>query len=84
MVFVVIMSIIKTLYDTMPDGREVYLYTIENNNGIKAVPRTIKYVLRETPHNLCKGKILKYREYFIADEDGMLQKHAERLVGVEK
>ena len=36
MVFVVIMSIIKTLYDTMPDGREVYLYTIENNNGVKA------------------------------------------------
>ena len=56
----------------------------ENSNGIKAVPRTIKYVLRETPHNLCKGKILKYREYFIADEDGMLQKYAERLVGVEK
>ena len=56
----------------------------ESSNGIKAVPRTIKYVLRETPHNLCKGKILKYREYFIADEDGMLQKHAERLVGVER
>ncbi|MBQ8028997.1 MAG: galactose mutarotase [Clostridia bacterium] len=30
------MSIIKTLFDTMPDGREVYLYTIENNNGVKA------------------------------------------------
>ena len=30
------MSVIKTLYDTMPDGREVYLYTIENNNGVRA------------------------------------------------
>lgn len=30
------MSILKTLYDTMPDGREVYLYTIENNNGVSA------------------------------------------------
>lgn len=30
------MSIERTLFDTMPDGREVYLYTIENNNGVKA------------------------------------------------
>ena len=30
------MSVTKTLFDTMPDGREVYLYTIENNNGISA------------------------------------------------
>lgn len=28
------MSVIKTLYDTMPDGREVYQYKIENNNGV--------------------------------------------------
>lgn len=30
------MSIRKTLYDTMPDGREVHLFTIENNNGVTA------------------------------------------------
>lgn len=30
------MSIERTLFDTMPDGREVYLYTIENNAGVKA------------------------------------------------
>ena len=30
------MSVTKTLFDTMPDGREVYLYTIENNNGVSA------------------------------------------------
>lgn len=30
------MSIVKTLYDTMPDGRDVFLYTIENNNGVSA------------------------------------------------
>ena len=30
------MSVTKTLYDTMPDSRPVYLYTIENNNGITA------------------------------------------------
>ena len=28
------MSVIKTLYDTMPDGRNVYQYKIENNNGV--------------------------------------------------
>ena len=28
------MSVIKTLYDIMPDGREVYQYKIENNNGV--------------------------------------------------
>lgn len=28
------MSVIKTLYDTMPDGREVFQYKIENNNGV--------------------------------------------------
>ncbi len=28
------MSVIKSLYDTMPDGREVYLFKIENNNGV--------------------------------------------------
>ena len=28
------MSVIKTFYDTMPDGREVYQYKIENNNGV--------------------------------------------------
>ena len=28
------MSVTKTLYDTMPDSSPVYLYTIENNNGI--------------------------------------------------
>lgn len=30
------MSVTKTLYDTMPDSSPVYLYTIENNNGITA------------------------------------------------
>lgn len=30
------MSVTKTLFDTMPDGREVHLFTIENNNGISA------------------------------------------------
>ena len=30
------MSIIRTLYDTMPDGTDVYLYTIENVSGTKA------------------------------------------------
>ena len=30
------MSVTKTLYDTMPDGREVFLYTMENNNGVSA------------------------------------------------
>lgn len=30
------MSVTKTLYDTMPDSRPVYLYTIENNNGVTA------------------------------------------------
>lgn len=30
------MSVIKTHYDNMPDGREVFLYTIENNNGVQA------------------------------------------------
>lgn len=30
------MSVTKTLFDTMPDGREVYLFTIENNNGVSA------------------------------------------------
>ena len=30
------MSVTKTLYDTMPDERPVYLYTIENNNGVTA------------------------------------------------
>ena len=30
------MSVTKTIYDTMPDGREVYLYTIENNNHVSA------------------------------------------------
>ena len=28
------MSVTKTFYDVMPDGRDVYLYTIENNNGV--------------------------------------------------
>ena len=30
------MSVTKTLYDTMPDSSPVYLYTIENNNGVTA------------------------------------------------
>ncbi|MCQ2462955.1 MAG: galactose mutarotase [Clostridia bacterium] len=30
------MSVTKTLYGTMPDGREVHLFTIENNNGLQA------------------------------------------------
>lgn len=30
------MSVTKTLFDLMPDGSEVYLYTIENNNGVSA------------------------------------------------
>lgn len=30
------MSIERTLFDTMPDGRDVYLYTIENSSGVKA------------------------------------------------
>ena len=30
------MSVTKTLYYTMPDSSPVYLYTIENNNGITA------------------------------------------------
>ncbi len=30
------MSVIKTIFDTMPDGREVYLYTIENEAGVSA------------------------------------------------
>lgn len=30
------MSVTKTHYDTMPDGREVFLYTIENNCGVSA------------------------------------------------
>lgn len=30
------MSVIKTVFDMMPDGRTVYLYTIENNNGVSA------------------------------------------------
>ena len=30
------MSVIKTLYDVMPDGRSVWLYTIENRNGVSA------------------------------------------------
>ncbi len=30
------MSITKTLYDLMPDGREVHIFTITNNNGISA------------------------------------------------
>lgn len=30
------MSVTKTLYDTMPDSRPVFLYTIENNNGVTA------------------------------------------------
>ena len=30
------MSVTKTLFDTMPDGREVHLFTIENNNGVSA------------------------------------------------
>ena len=30
------MSVTKTLFDTMPDGTEVYLLTIENNNGVSA------------------------------------------------
>lgn len=30
------MSVTKTLFDLMPDGREVYLYTIENNHGVSA------------------------------------------------
>ena len=29
------MSVIKTFYDIMPDGREVYQYMIENTNGVK-------------------------------------------------
>ncbi len=54
-----------------------------NEQSKSAVARSIKYVLREAPHNLCKGKVLQYKEYFVADEDGMLEKYAERLVGVE-
>lgn len=30
------MSVTKTLFDLMPDGREVHLFTIENNNGVSA------------------------------------------------
>ncbi|MEE1320306.1 MAG: aldose epimerase family protein [Acutalibacteraceae bacterium] len=30
------MSVTKTLFDTMPDGTEVHLLTIENNNGVSA------------------------------------------------
>ena len=30
------MSITKTLFDTMPDGTPVHLFTIENNNGVSA------------------------------------------------
>ena len=30
------MSVKKTVFDTMPDGREVYLFTIENDNGVSA------------------------------------------------
>ncbi len=30
------MSVTKTLFDLMPDGTEVHLFTIENNNGISA------------------------------------------------
>ena len=30
------MSVIKTLYDTMPDGRNVWLFTIENRGGVSA------------------------------------------------
>ena len=30
------MSVVKTLYGTMPDGRDVHLFTIENNNGVSA------------------------------------------------
>lgn len=30
------MSISKRIFDTMPDGRKVYCWTIENGNGIKA------------------------------------------------
>lgn len=30
------MSVTKTLFDTMPDGTEVHLFTIENNNGVSA------------------------------------------------
>lgn len=30
------MSVTKTLFDTMPDGKEVHLFTIENNNGVSA------------------------------------------------
>ena len=28
------MSVYKSLYDTMPDGREVYVYKIENAGGV--------------------------------------------------
>jgi len=28
------MSVYKSLYDTMPDGREVFVFKIENNNGV--------------------------------------------------
>lgn len=30
------MSIVRTIFDSMPDGREVYLFTITNNNGVSA------------------------------------------------
>ncbi len=30
------MSVTKTLFDTMPDGAPVHLFTIENNNGVSA------------------------------------------------
>lgn len=30
------MSVSKTLYGVMPDGRDVHLFTIENNNGVSA------------------------------------------------
>ncbi|MCM1544100.1 MAG: galactose mutarotase [Ruminococcus sp.] len=30
------MSVTKSVYDIMPDGREVYLYKIENNNEVSA------------------------------------------------
>lgn len=30
------MSVTKTKFDTMPDGREVFLYTIDNSDGVSA------------------------------------------------
>ena len=40
------MSVTKTLFDTLPDGRAVYQYTIENNNGVSAAILTRGATLR--------------------------------------